>query len=166
MTPSVSTPDSLYAIDALAIHPTFGERLTAQRGKVALVVNVASACGYTSQYAGLEALHRELAPRGFTVLAFPCNQFGAQEPGSPGAIAEFCRTRFDVTFPVFQKVDVTGPERSPVYALLEAQLGAVPRWNFAKALFGRDGAALGFYESRVAPDDARLREDLERALGA
>lgn len=157
---------TIYDLDARTIHPTTAGRLTDQRGRVTLVVNVASACGFTPQYAGLEALHRELAPRGFSVLAFPCNQFGAQEPGTPEEIASFCSTRFEVTFPVFEKVDVRGAERSPVYAAIEVALGATPQWNFAKALVGRDGAALGFYESKVAPDDERLREDIERALGA
>jgi glutathione peroxidase len=156
---------SLYDLEARTIHPDREGHLTDHRGKVALVVNVASACGYTPQYAGLEALQRELAPRGFTVLAFPCNQFGAQEPGGPQEIATFCRARFDVTFPVFEKVEVTGNDQSPVFAAIEAATGAVPRWNFAKALVGRDGAVVGFYESRVAPDDDRLREDIERALG-
>jgi glutathione peroxidase len=156
---------SLYDLDAHTIHPTDAGRLADHRGHVCLVVNVASACGYTPQYAGLEALHRELAPRGFSVLAFPCNQFGAQEPGTAEEIARFCQSRFDVTFPVFEKVDVQGPGRSPVYAAIEAAVGATPKWNFAKVLVGRDGAVLGFYESRVAPGDARLREDIERALG-
>jgi glutathione peroxidase len=156
---------SLYDLEARTIHPTDAARLADHRGQVCLVVNVASACGYTPQYAGLEALQRELAPRGFSVLAFPCNQFGAQEPGTAEEIARFCQSRFDVTFPVFEKVDVQGPGRSPVYAAIEAAVGATPRWNFAKALVGRDGAVLGFYESRVAPSDARLREDIERALG-
>lgn len=157
---------SLYDLDARTIHPTQAGRLADHRDRVGLVVNVASACGYTPQYAGLEALHRELAPRGFSVLAFPCNQFGAQEPGTPEEIARFCQSRFDVTFPVFDKVEVHGPGRSQVYAAIEAAVGATPKWNFAKALVGRDGAVIGFYESRVAPDDARLREDIERALGA
>jgi glutathione peroxidase len=157
---------SLYELDARTIHPTASGRLADHRGQVCLVVNVASACGYTPQYAGLEALHRELAPRGFSVLAFPCNQFGAQEPGAPSEIARFCASRYGVTFPVFEKVEVSGPGRSPVYAAIDSALGATPRWNFAKALFGRDGAVLGFYESRVAPGDGRLREDIERALAA
>jgi glutathione peroxidase len=155
---------SLYDLDARTIHPSDKGRLADHRGQVCLVVNVASACGYTPQYAGLEALQRELAPRGFSVLAFPCNQFGAQEPGAPAEIASFCKTRFDVTFPVFEKIDAQGPERSPVYAAIDAALGATPKWNFAKALIDRDGAVVGFYESRVAPSDARLREDIERAL--
>jgi glutathione peroxidase len=156
---------SLYDLDAHTIHPSHAGLLADHRGQVCLVVNVASACGYTPQYTGLEALHRELAPRGFSVLAFPCNQFGAQEPGTPEEIAGFCQSRFDVTFPVFEKVDVHGPGRSPIYAAIEAAVGATPKWNFAKALVGRDGAVLGFYESRVAPGDTRLREDIERALG-
>ncbi|MEZ6014164.1 MAG: glutathione peroxidase [Planctomycetota bacterium] len=156
---------SIYDLDATTIHPTSTGRLADQKGRVTLVVNVASACGFTKQYAGLEALHRELAPRGFSVLAFPCNQFGAQEPGSHGEIAEFCKARFDVTFPVFEKVDVLGAARSEVYAAIDRALAAAPKWNFAKALIGRDGGVLGFYESRIAPDDAQLREDIERALG-
>jgi len=156
---------TLYELEGQTIHPDAHGTLADHRGRVTLVVNVASACGFTPQYAGLEALHRELGARGLSVIGFPCDQFGGQEPGSHAEIAEFCRARFEVTFPIFEKVAVHGPARAPFYALVEATLGAAPRWNFAKVLVDRRGVPIGYYESGVAPDDGRLREDLERALG-
>ena len=156
---------NVYELDARTIHPSTDGRLADLAGRVTLIVNVASECGYTPQYSGLQALHAELEGRGFSVAAFPCNQFGAQEPGDSAQIAEFCSSRFDVTFPVFEKADVKGDDRSPVWAAVEEKLGAVPGWNFCKVLVGREGNVIGFYESGVAPDDAQLREDLEAALG-
>src|SRR5438093_2124462 len=127
------------------------------RGKVTLVVNVASYCGYTPQYKGLEKLHRDLAGKGFAVLGFPSNDFGEQEPGSPQEIAEFCRLTYDVTFPMFAKVvTVRGPEQSPIYTFLGAS-GHLPAWNFSKYLIGKDGKVLAFFPSEVAPDAPELR---------
>src|SRR6186997_758165 len=108
------------------------------RGKVTLVVNVASYCGYTPQYKGLEALHRELKDKGFAVLGFPSNDFGEQEPGTAEQIARFCRLTYDVTFPMFAKVETTGPNQSPIYRYLGTS-GHLPAWNFAKYLIGKDG---------------------------
>lgn len=140
--------------------------LSAYAGKVTLVVNVASKCGYTRQYAGLQALHAELADQGFAVLGFPCNQFGGQEPGSAEEIRSFCTDRFDVSFPMFAKCDVkTGDGQSPVYTYLEGQTGEVPGWNFCKYLVGRDGEVIRFYSSGVAPDAEELRKAIEAALG-
>lgn len=158
---------SLYDLDVRSLEGAAGA-LAAHRGKVALVVNVASQCGFTPQYAGLEALHRELSGRGLVVLGFPSNEFGAQEPGDASEIRAFCETRFGVSFPLFEKCEVKpGPGQSPVYALLSSQTGdSVPMWNFCKYLVGRDGRAIRFYSSRVAPDDASLRADLEAALAA
>lgn len=140
--------------------------LSAYQGKVTLVVNVASRCGYTPQYEGLQALHAELKDRGFAVLGFPSNDFGAQEPGTAEQIREFCSSKFSVDFPMFAKVQTkAGDGQSPVYARLsEAIDGQLPNWNFCKYLVGKDGKVLGFYPSRIAPDDAELRKQIEAAL--
>jgi glutathione peroxidase len=137
------------------------------RGKVALAVNVASRCGYTPQYAGLEQLQRELADQGFTVIGFPCNQFGAQEPGSERDILRFCQTTYQVTFPMSSKLEVNGPHRHPLYALLTAAEGGFPgdiEWNFEKFLIGRDGQVLKRYPSATAPQDKGLLQDIVDAL--
>ena len=137
------------------------------RGKVTLAVNVASRCGYTPQYAGLEQLQRELADQGFTVIGFPCNQFGAQEPGSERDILRFCQTTYQVTFPMSSKLEVNGPHRHPLYALLTAAEGGFPgdiEWNFEKFLIGRDGQVLKRYPSATAPQDKGLLQDIVDAL--
>jgi glutathione peroxidase len=140
--------------------------LGAYRGKVALVVNVASYCGYTPQYKGLETLHRDFAGQGFTVLGFPSNDFGEQEPGSPQEIADFCRRTYDVTFPMFAKVVTrAGPQQSPIYAFLGAS-GHLPAWNFGKHLIGKDGKVIAFYPSDVTPESPELRRAIMRALAA
>ena len=138
--------------------------------RVVLVVNVASKCGLTPQYSGLEALHKELAPKGFSVVGVPCNQFGGQEPGSPEAITTFCSTNYGVTFPMTEKVDVNGDSRHPLYDLLTAtadsdgHAGDI-RWNFEKFLVGKDGAVLARFSPMVSPDDAVLRAEITKALG-
>jgi glutathione peroxidase len=134
-------------------------------GKVVLVVNVASKCGFTPQYKGLEALHRELSPRGLVVLGFPSNEFAGQEPGTPEEIQEFCRKNYGVSFPMLSKV-VTKPGegQSPVYQFL-TKSGAQPAWNFAKYLVGRDGKVVAFFPSATAPESPVLRGAVERALG-
>jgi glutathione peroxidase len=137
--------------------------LSAFQGQVVLAVNVASECGYTPQYQGLEALHEAYSGRGFSVLGFPCNQFGGQEPGSPEAIRNFCSTRFHVTFPVTEKVDVKGAGQSPVFAFL-AKAAGEPQWNFHKYLVGRDGQVIKAFPSKVAPDSVELRDAIEAAL--
>ena len=133
-------------------------------GRVVLVVNVASRCGYTRQYAGLESLYQELRERGLVVLGVPCNQFGAQEPGSAEEIEAFCRLTYGVDFPMLEKQDVNGAGRSALYAWLVGD-GPDVAWNFEKFLVGRDGAVLGRFASRVAPDAAELRTALDAALG-
>ena len=137
--------------------------LAAFKGKVVLVVNVASECGYTPQYEGLQALQAAYADRGFSVVGFPCNQFGGQEPGTPAAIQAFCSSKFHVTFPMADKVDVKGPRQAPVYAFLTHDLGE-PKWNFHKYLVGKDGQVLGAYPSKVTPESAELRTAIEAAL--
>ena len=141
--------------------------LAQYKGKVLLVVNVASECGFTKQYAGLEALHRELEPRGFQILGFPSNDFGGQEPGTPAEIRQFCTDKYEVSFPLFSKVVTKpGPEQSPVYAYLGGATGKLPGWNFGKYLVGRDGVPIAFFDSKVAPDAAELRGAIEKALAA
>jgi glutathione peroxidase len=134
------------------------------RGRVALVVNVASECGFTPQYAGLERLFEEYADRGFVVLGFPSNEFGAQEPGTAEQIRTFCETSYGVRFPLFAKVKVkAGPDQSPVYRYLTAGHDE-PRWNFHKYLVGRDGAVRQAFGSRVAPESTEIVEAIEAAL--
>ena len=137
------------------------------RGKVLLIVNTASKCGFTPQYEGLEQLHRDYRDRGFEVLAFPCNQFGAQEPGSAGEIANFCSTVFDVTFPVFAKVDVNGPGADPLFERLKEDapglLGSKAiKWNFTKFLVDRQGRAIRRYAPQTKPEE--IRRDIEALL--
>jgi glutathione peroxidase len=139
------------------------QALSAYEGKVLLVVNTASECGFTPQYAGLEKLHEEYAPKGFAVLGFPSNDFGGQEPGTPEQIATFCSTRYDVTFPLFEKVETKGPGQSPVYAFLTKQHGE-PRWNFHKYLVGKDGEVAAAFSSKVTPESAELRTAIDQAL--
>ena len=141
--------------------------LAAYAGKVLLIVNTASKCGFTPQYQGLEALHRDYGGRGFEVLAFPCNQFGAQEPGDAAEIANFCSLTYDVTFPVFAKIDVNGPEVDPLFERLKADapglLGSKAiKWNFTKFLVDRDGRPVRRYAPTTKPEE--LRADVEALL--
>ncbi len=130
-------------------------------GKALLIVNVASKCGLTPHYEGLEALYRKYGPKGLVVLGFPCNQFGAQEPGTPEQIQTFCSTKYDVTFPLFAKGDVNGPNSQPLYRELKGG-GPDIEWNFAKFLVGRDGKLIKRFDARTAPSE--LAADIERAL--
>ncbi len=139
--------------------------LASYRGKVTLVVNVASECGFTPQYAGLQKLHQEFATRGFAVLGFPSNDFGGQEPGTPEQIQSFCTTKYSVGFPLFAKVHTkAGDGQSPVYELLGKATGSLPSWNFCKYVVGKDGQPIQFFGSRTAPDAAELRTVIEQAL--
>ena len=142
--------------------------LGAMRGQVVLVVNVASRCGFTPQYEGLEQLHQKFAPQGFSVVGFPSNDFGEQEPGTEAEIKTFCTTRFGVTFPLFAKVVVTGSTKDPLYEWLTTSFeprGDV-QWNFEKFLVGKDGHVLGRYTSSVSPSSKQLLGDIENALKA
>jgi amidohydrolase len=139
--------------------------LSQYQGKVTLVVNVASECGYTPQYTGLQALHAELKGRGFAVLGFPSNDFGSQEPGTPQEIRTFCTKTYHVDFPMLAKVVTkAGAGQSEVYQLLGKAAGKLPKWNFCKYLVGKDGAVLQFFDSKVKPEDPALREAIEKAL--
>ena len=139
------------------------------RGTALLVVNVASKCGLTPQYAELQRLHDDYGSRGFAVVGFPCNQFGGQEPGSEADIKTFCSTTYGVTFPMFAKVDVNGNDRAPLYAWLTAQ-ATMPegagdiRWNFTKFVIDRQGAVVARFEPATSPADPALRQAVEGAL--
>jgi glutathione peroxidase len=138
--------------------------LSQYKGKVSLVVNVASKCGYTPQYEGLEKLHAEMKGKGVNVLGFPSNDFGGQEPGTPEEIASFCKLTYGVTFPMFEKVVTKkGPAQSPIYAYLGAS-GNLPAWNFSKYVIGRDGKVAAFFPSKVTPESSELRDAISKAL--
>jgi glutathione peroxidase len=141
--------------------------LKAYEGKVTLVVNVASACGLTPQYEGLEKLHRELKDKDLVIIGFPSNDFGGQEPGTPEEIRTFCTTKYDVTFPLMEKVQTkAGDGQSEMYQFLGTRTGKLPGWNFAKHLIGRDGQTITFFDSKVKPDAKELREAIEKALAS
>jgi glutathione peroxidase len=157
--------DSFYSLKTTTLQGKPAD-LGDYNGKVTLVVNVASACGFTPQYKGLEALHKELSARGFAVLGFPSNEFGGQEPGSAEEIQTFCQKNYGVTFPMFSKlVTKPGPEQSPVYGFLTKK-GDAPNWNFCKYLVGKDGKVIAFYPSKIAPESPDLRKAIETALGS
>ncbi|MCX2955307.1 glutathione peroxidase [Lentzea sp. NEAU-D7] len=143
--------------------------LSAVRGKVALVVNVASRCGLTPQYAGLERLQEKYGPEGFSVVGFPCNQFAGQEPGTSEEIATFCSATYGVSFPLFEKIEVNGPGRHPLYQELtkhpdaDGAAGDVV-WNFEKFLVSRDGQVLARFRPTTEPEDAAITEAIEAAL--
>ena len=134
-------------------------------GMVTLIVNVASECGYTPQYAGLQELHSDFEPDGFSVVAFPCNDFGGQEPGTHEEIRAFCTTRYAIGFALMGKVQVVaGDGQSEVYTLLDELAGALPEWNFGKYVVSRDGRRARFFPPDVTPDDAALRAAIEEEL--
>src|SRR6266540_1527980 len=141
--------------------------LKAYQGKVLLVVNVASKCGYTPQYAGLEATYRKFKDKGFAVLGFPCNDFGAQEPGTNEEIKQFCSSKFEVTFPLFDKLHVKGADQHPLYAALTGKDSPFPgdiKWNFGKFLIGKEGKILKRFEPQTKPDAPEVLESIEAAL--
>ena len=140
------------------------QKLGAYRGKTMLIVNVASKCGFTPQYKGLEALYQKYKDKGLVVLGFPCNDFGAQEPGSNQEIASFCVNQYAVDFPMFAKTSVRGSETNPLYVELARATGATPRWNFHKYLVARDGKRVQSFDTRVAPGDAKLIGAIEKLL--
>ncbi len=142
--------------------------LAAYQGQVALVVNTASACGFTPQFEGLEQLHQQYGEQGLSVLGFPCNQFGSQDPGSNEEIGTFCQKNYGVSFEMFEKVDVNGDEAHPLFAWLRSEksglLGENIKWNFTKFLISRDGTVLKRYGSTTKPE--KIAKDIERALAA
>ena len=135
-------------------------------GKVVLIVNTASECGYTPQYDGLEKLYRRYRDKGFVVLGFPANDFGAQEPGSNQQIAQFCQVNYGITFPVFAKTSVVGAKANPLFRDLAAKTGKPPRWNFHKYLLDKAGQPVAAFESAVEPEDKRLTSQIEKLLAA
>ena len=156
-------PASFYALSTTKLS---GEPvgLKEYEGKVALVVNTASKCGFTPQYKGLQTLYSELSPRGFVILGFPSNDFGGQEPGTSEEIKQFCELNYKVTFPMFSKVVTkAGPDQSPIYSWL-GQTGNLPKWNFSKYLIGKDGKVVAFFPSNVTPESPELRQAIEAAL--
>jgi glutathione peroxidase len=159
----VARASSFYDLTTLSLDGKPGN-LAQYKGKVSLVVNVASKCGFTPQYEGLEKLQREMKTKGFTVLGFPSNDFGGQEPGTAQEIATFCRLTYDVTFPMFEKVVTRkGAGQSPVYAFLGAT-GNLPAWNFSKYVIDKQGKVVAFFPSEVTPEDPALRAAITKAL--
>ncbi len=156
-------------LQAIPIKDIDGKKtsLKAFAGKVVLAVNVASQCGNTPQYAGLQSLYDKLKDKGLVVVGFPCNDFGAQEPGTNAEIKSFCTSNYSVTFPMMDKVHVTGPEQHPLFKELTGASAAFPgnvQWNFGKFLIGRDGKVLARFEPDVEPDAAQLVKAVEDAL--
>jgi glutathione peroxidase len=155
--------DSFYSLQTKTLQGQPAD-LAEYKGKVTLVVNVASQCGYTPQYEGLQKLHDNLKDKGFAVLGFPSNDFGGQEPGTPEEIATFCKKNYGVTFPMFHKVVTKdGPDQSPEYKLL-GQAGSLPGWNFSKYVVGKDGKVIQFFPHKVKPDAEELRAAIDKAL--
>lgn len=141
--------------------------LAAYKGQVLLIVNVASRCGNTPQYAALEAMQKKYESKGFTVLGFPCNDFAGQEPGTAEQIKEFCSSTYNVTFPLFEKLHVKGPEQHPLYAALTGKDSPVPGpidWNFAKFVIGRDGKIITRFKASVKPDTQEVTSAVEAAI--
>ena len=141
--------------------------LAAFKGKVVLVVNTASKCGLTRQYEALEKIHQRFSAQGFTVIAFPCNDFGGQEPGTAEEIREFCGNRFKVSFPLMEKIHVKGAEQHPLYTALTGKEGAFPgdvKWNFGKFLIGKDGKPIARFEPKQTPDSPEIIAAIEKAL--
>ncbi len=159
---------SVYDFEAQQINGSLTP-LSDYRGKVLLIVNTASKCGFTPQFAGLEELHKKYSASGLQVLGFPCNQFGSQDPGSNGEIAEFCSLNYGVSFPMMEKIDVNGPNASPLYKWLVAEAPGILgtraiKWNFTKFLVGKDGQVIERYAPTDKPQD--LQKDIEKALAA
>ena len=160
--------DSIYNVPLKDIDGN-STSLKPYQGKVLLIVNVASKCGFTPQYAALEAVYKKYQDQGLVVLGFPCNQFAHQEPGTDLEIKQFCTSKFDVTFPMFDKIDVNGADRLPLYMLLAGKDSPFPGdigWNFTKFVIGRDGKILNRFASPVKPDSAEVTQAIEAALAA
>ena len=153
----------------LETHSLEGEAVSFKdwAGHPVLVVNVASKCGYTPQYEGLQQLYQDYADQGLVVVGFPCNQFLGQEPGTPAEIRAFCDENYGVTFPLMEKVEVLdGEQQSPIYQLLGTRTGDLPAWNFAKYLVSPDGQTVRFFGTKTAPDDPELVDAIQAALAA
>ena len=138
--------------------------LSAYQGKVVLIVNVASRCGFTPQYAGLEALYEKYKDRGFVILGFPANNFGGQEPGTNEEIKTFCSTKYNVTFPMYSKISVKGDDKAPLYQFLTAATGGEIQWNFTKFLVDKSGKVVARFEPKVTPESPDVAAAIEKAL--
>jgi glutathione peroxidase len=165
---SLRAADSLYDLPLKDID---GKDVTLKpyAGKVLLLVNVASHCGFTPQYAALESVYQKYSPQGLVVCGFPCNQFGGQEPGTDAEIKQFCTGKYDVTFPMFDKLEVNGANRHPLYVALAGSTSPFPgdiRWNFTKFLIDRDGKIVARFDSKVKPDSEEVTKAIEAALAA
>ena len=163
---SLSAQSSLYDYKLETID---GESttLTEHKGKVILMVNVASRCGFTRQYKGLEELYRKYNAKGLVICGFPCNQFGGQEPGTEDDIKSFCATKFGVTFPMYSKINVNGPDRHPLYESIIGEKGPLKgniKWNFGKILIGKDGVPIEKFGSMTSPSSKKLIKAIESAL--
>ena len=168
MTTLATSAQSLYDIKLKDIDGK-DTSLAAYKGKAVLIVNVASKCGYTKQYSGLEATYQKYKDQGFVVLGFPCNQFGGQEPGTNEDIKQFCSSKYSVTFPLFDKLEVNGANRHPLYVALAGKDSPFPgdiKWNFNKFLIGKDGKIVQRFVSGVKPDSEELTKAVEAALAA
>jgi len=160
--------DSLYDLPLKDIDGN-ATTLKPYAGKVLLVVNVASKCGFTPQYTALEAVYKKYQDQGLVVCGFPCNQFGSQEPGTDAEIKEFCTSKYSVTFPMFDKLEVNGANRHPLYVALAGNESPFPgniHWNFTKFLIGRDGKIVARFDSKVKPDSEEVTKAIEAALAA
>src|ERR1700744_1150949 len=165
---SVQAADSLYDVPLKDIDGT-ATSLAPYQGKVLLIVNVASHCGVTPQYAALEATYQKYKDQGLVICGFPCNQFGGQEPGTDADIKQFCTAKYNVTFPMFDKLEVNGDNRAPLYVLLAGKDSPFPgniRWNFTKFLVSRDGKIINRFDSKVKPDSDEVTKAIETALAA
>ena len=165
---SLHAADSIYDIPLKDIDGN-ATSLTPYKGQVVLVVNVASHCGFTPQYSALEAVYQKYKSQGLVICGFPCNQFGGQEPGTDTEIKQFCTAKYDVTFPMFDKLEVNGDNRHPLYVLLAGKDSPFPgdiRWNFTKFVIGRDGKIVNRFDSKVKPDSAEVTTAIETALAA
>jgi glutathione peroxidase len=158
--------DSIYDVPLKDIDGN-ATSLKPYQGKVVLIVNVASHCGFTPQYAALEATYQKYKDQGLVILGFPCNQFGGQEPGTDTEIKQFCTAKYNVTFPMFDKLEVNGDNRHPLYVLLAGKDSPFPgniHWNFTKFLIGRDGKIINRFDSSVKPDSDKVTKAIEAAL--
>ena len=165
---SLQAADSIYDIPLKDIDGN-ATSLKPYKGQVVLVINVASHCGFTPQYAALEAVYQKYKSQGLVICGFPCNQFGGQEPGTDTEIKQFCTAKYDVTFPMFDKLEVNGDNRHPLYVLLAGKDSPFPgdiRWNFTKFVVGRDGKILNRFDSKVKPDSDEVTTAIETALAA
>jgi glutathione peroxidase len=165
---SARAADSIYDIPLKDIDGK-DTSLKPYKGQVLLIVNVASKCGYTPQYTGLEATYQKFKGQGLAVLGFPCNQFGGQEPGTVEEIKQFCTSKYSVTFPLFDKIEVNGANRNPLYKTLAGEGSPTAgdiKWNFTKFLVGRDGKVLKRFDSKVKPDSPEITQAIEAALAA